>query len=521
MNKWLLPVGFLLIIVFVLSVAAVIVERMDTINAEVDKIVNQHNVKVGHIMTMYTSARERSVSMLKMMTMEDPFEREEEYDYFNSLATRFAVARLAILDMDMAEDEHRLIDEHGDLVRIALGHQNVVIDHLASDDFEAAEQELLTKAIPTQNNVLDKLTEIVDYHTQAAKQTLDSARNHSRESVIFIILLALTAVVLCIGIAWYVVRSLKTRQQELHEYNVTLEQRVHERTAELENAYQELKNSQAQLVHSEKMASLGQMTAGIAHEIKNPLNFINNFSETSRELIEDLSTSLKEIRGQLPAEQLEYIDALINDLQSDLGKIENHGKRADGIVRSMLMHARESGSHRESTNINQLVEENLNLAFHSERARSKGFNIDLDTRYAEDAGELSIEPQEVSRVLLNLFSNGFHATEERRAQEEEAGYRPRLSVCTERDDNHVVIEISDNGVGMPEDVRSKIFEPFFTTKSTGEGTGLGLSMSYDIIRQSYGGDLEVDSTPGQGSRFRITLPLTSSMAENNVERQMP
>lgn len=514
MNKWLLPVGFLLVIVFVLSVAAVIVERMDTINADVDKIVNQHNVKVGHIMTMYTSARERSVSMLKMMTMEDPFEREEEYDYFNSLATRFAVARLALLDMKMSVDERRLIDEHGDLVRIALGHQNVVIDLLAGDDFDAAEQVLLSEAIPTQNNVLDKLTEIVDYHTKAAKQTLASARNHSRESVIFISLLALTAVVLCIGIAWYVVRSLKTHQDELREYNIRLEQRVHERTAELEDAYQELKNSQTQLVHSEKMASLGQMTAGIAHEIKNPLNFINNFSETSRELIDDLDSSLQEVRSQLSAEQIEYIDGLIDDLQSDLGKIENHGKRADGIVRSMLMHARESGSHRESTNINQLVEENLNLAFHSERARSKGFNIELISQYADNVGELNIEPQEVSRVLLNLFSNAFHATEERRARDTEAHYAPKLIVRTARDTDQVRIEITDNGAGMPDDVCRKIFEPFFTTKATGEGTGLGLSMSYDIIRQSYGGNLEVDSTVGQGSCFLITLPTESASVDD-------
>lgn len=493
-----------------ISVATVVVFRMDAINDEVDEIVNHHNVIVAHIMTMYTSARERSVSMLKMVMMEDSFDRETEFEHFNELATKFAVARMALVEMPMKEEERALLDEHARLVAITIPHQMSVIDLLAQDKFDQAEQLLIIHAIPAQNNVLHKLIEIRDYHTQAAESALGNTRLLYEEAVRYIVMLAIFAIILCVSIAWYVIRTLRQREIELKIYNDKLEDRVHERTVELESAYQELKNSQAQLVHAEKMASLGQLTAGIAHEIKNPLNFINNFSETSRELIEDLTASLSDFRSAIPENDYKHVDDIFNDLKSDLGKIENHGRRADGIVRSMLMHARKGGGQRDLISVNGLVEESLNLAYHSERAKNRSFNVKLVTELADNTGEAYIEPQEISRVLLNLFSNSFHATEQKRNQLLHSDYAPELIVETRRDNGKIWIEIADNGIGMSASTMDKIFNPFFTTKPTGEGTGLGLSLSFDIIKQSYNGDFEVESREGYGTKFLISLPTNDT-----------
>jgi signal transduction histidine kinase len=245
---------------------------------------------------------------------------------------------------------------------------------------------------------------------------------------------------------------------------------------------------------------------------KNPLNFVNNFSETSRDLVNDLTDSLSKIRHAIPEEEGDYIDGLLGDLDSDLGKIENHGKRADGIVRSMLMHAREGGGQREDVDINRLVEENLNLAYHSERAKNKGFNISLVNRLDENAGQIFVEPQEIARVLLNLFGNGFHATELMRNRSGEKDYSPELVVETRRDNSSVWVEVTDNGIGMSNKVMEKIFDPLYTTKPAGEGTGLGLSLSFDIINQSYNGKFEVESQENEGTTFRFSIPSSNGQS---------
>ena len=254
------------------------------------------------------------------------------------------------------------------------------------------------------------------------------------------------------------------------------------------------------------MASLGQLTAGIAHEIKNPLNFVNNFAELSRELLQEL----QETRSLLPgAEQ----DELIATLTGNLAKIVEHGRRADGIVTSMLAHSRGGTGERRATDLNALVEEALNLAFHGARARDKSFNITLERDLDTNLRPIELVPQDITRVLLNLFGNGFYAAAKRRQEGTDPAFQPSLRVTTRDLGDQVEIRVRDNGVGMPPEVRSKLFTPFFTTKPTGEGTGLGLSISYDIVVQQHGGTITVDSRPSEFTEFTVRLPRGLRAAE--------
>jgi signal transduction histidine kinase len=262
----------------------------------------------------------------------------------------------------------------------------------------------------------------------------------------------------------------------------------------------DLANAQAQLIQQEKLASLGQMTAGIAHEIKNPLNFVNNFSEVNLELVQELE---EDLRG---AGLLERFAALIDDLRQNSEAVRKHGKRADSIVRTMMQHASGGAGERESVDLNELVAEHIDLAYHGRRAQSTGFNVTIERDLADDIGRIPVIPQAIGRVLLNLVGNAFDAMQEH-AEKVGSAYDPRLVVSTRRVGGSVEIRISDNGPGMTEEVRTKIFEPFFTTKSTGSGTGLGLSLSYDIVTQGHGGSLSVESDPGRGATFVITLPI--------------
>jgi signal transduction histidine kinase/HAMP domain-containing protein len=274
------------------------------------------------------------------------------------------------------------------------------------------------------------------------------------------------------------------------------EQRRRER--ELRVAHEELKTAQASLIHAEKMASLGQLTAGIAHEIKNPLNFVNNFSELSRELLDEL----KETIGSAVVEQEE----LITTLSSNLAKIAEHGRRADGIVNSMLLHSRGGTGERRKTDLNALIEEALNLAFHGARARDRNFNITLERDFDQDLGPIEIIPQDVTRVLLNLFGNSFYAASKRQHNNPPADFQPTLRVTTRDLGGQVEIRVRDNGIGIPPEAQTKLFTPFFTTKPTGEGTGLGLSISYDIVVQQHGGTITVDSRAGEFTEFTVRLP---------------
>lgn len=277
-----------------------------------------------------------------------------------------------------------------------------------------------------------------------------------------------------------------------------------------ETAFVELQQAQENLVRSEKMASLGSLTAGIAHEIKNPLNFINNFAETSVELLDELRETLAPALVPLGETARRDIDDLIQDLVDDLQTIASHGRRADGIVRTMLLLARGTGSERTLSDLNALVDESLKLAFHGERARDREFNAAIEQDLDPTVGQLEIAHQEISRVLINLFSNAFDATRKRARNSDDATYAPKVSVKTRKCGAGVEIRVRDNGSGITADDLEKIFTPFFTTKPAGEGTGLGLSLSHDIVVQQHGGALDVVSEPGAYTEFIVRLPGTGT-----------
>ncbi len=282
--------------------------------------------------------------------------------------------------------------------------------------------------------------------------------------------------------------------------------------AKAEKALQDLKATQAQLIQSEKLASLGELTAGIAHEIQNPLNFVNNFSELSIDLAQELKEEIE--KGNIPEKDKEYIDEIIGDLTQNQQKINQHGKRASSIVKGMLQHSRTSSGEKELTDINALADEYLRLSYHGLRAKDKNFNADFRTDFDENLPKIAVISQEIGRVLLNLFNNAFYAVNQRNfntvetlyATSRQGQYKPKVIVSTQKLDSFIEIRVTDNGTGMSEAIKAKIFQPFFTTKPTGEGTGLGLSLSYDIITKGHGGMLEVESIEGEGTTFIIKLP---------------
>jgi signal transduction histidine kinase len=293
--------------------------------------------------------------------------------------------------------------------------------------------------------------------------------------------------------------------EEWKQKNTELEKLVAERTLQLtnqkkslENALQELKATQSQLIQSEKMASLGELTAGIAHEIQNPLNFINNFSEVNNELIDEMNQEIEK-------KEFEEAKSIAIDIKQNLEKINHHGKRADDIVKGMLQHSKSSTGIKEPTDINILCDEYLRLAYHGLRAKDKSFNANFKTNFDESLKKINVIPQDFGRVILNLITNAFYTVAEKKKQLGE-NYEPYVTVSTDQQKDSVVVKVIDNGGGIPKKVMDKIFQPFFTTKPTGQGTGLGLSLSYDIITKSHGGVLKVESKQGQGSTFSIIIP---------------
>ncbi len=323
---------------------------------------------------------------------------------------------------------------------------------------------------------------------------------------------------------WIVTRKqrkelIKARQKAIEEeknnkvisaMKAQLEVEVAERTAELrkqkeelEITLDELKAAQTQLIQSEKMASLGELTAGIAHEIQNPLNFVNNFSEVNKELI-------TEMKHEIDSGNFREAKNIAKDIEDNEGKINFHGKRADAIVKSMLQHSRSSSGKREPTDINALTDEYLRLAYHGLRAKDKSFNAKFETDFDDRVGQINIVQQDIGRVLLNLINNAFYSVSEKQRQNM-AGYEPTITVTTKKtgtrpDNSRVEIRVADNGNGVPKKVLDKIFQPFFTTKPTGLGTGLGLSLSYDIITRGHGGELKVETKENEGAEFIIILP---------------
>ena len=313
-------------------------------------------------------------------------------------------------------------------------------------------------------------------------------------------------------------REKEFQQSEL--LKAKLEIQVAERTAELrrqkdelQNALNELKSTQSQLIQSEKMASLGELTAGIAHEIQNPLNFVNNFSELNAEL-------LQELKEELDNGNLEEVKAIADDITENEGKINHHGKRADAIVKGMLQHSRTSTGQKEPTDINALADEYLRLSYHGLRAKDKSFNADFKTEFDPNLPKVNVISQDIGRVLLNLINNAFYAVSEKQKTPTGSGletptgsktpsgldYKPNVTVCTKNLGDRIEISVKDNGNGIPDEIKDKIFQPFFTTKPTGQGTGLGLSMSYDIIVKVHAGEIKIKSALDVGTEFIIVLP---------------
>ncbi|MEO9022546.1 MAG: ATP-binding protein [Ginsengibacter sp.] len=356
---------------------------------------------------------------------------------------------------------------------------------------------------------------------QQLEQATKEARHQYATKIKFYILSAITAVFLII--AFLLLRNNRNKRKTnelLHKKNEEIETQ----RDSLETTLSDLKSTQKQLIQSEKMASLGELMAGIAHEIQNPLNFVNNFSDVNQELIEEMDQEID--KGNI-----EEVKSIAKDIKENEGKINHHGKRADAIVKGMLQHSRVSRGVKEPTDINALADEYLRLSYHGLRAKNKDFNAKMETNFDISIGKINIIPQDFGRVLLNLYNNAFYACTERSRsivnqqnsknlisnaqevtpfQKVSPLYEPTVSVTTKKSENHVLITVTDNGNGIPQKIVDKIFQPFFTTKPTGQGTGLGLSLSYDIIK-AQGGEIKVESKENEGTIFTIQLPITSSI----------
>jgi signal transduction histidine kinase len=330
---------------------------------------------------------------------------------------------------------------------------------------------------------------ITNFNKKERQYEIDTAKTALRNKMKQNMLLAGLGVFLLVAFILY-----RNNRQKRRANTILAQQK--EKT---ENTLAELKSTQSQLIQSEKMASLGELTAGIAHEIQNPLNFVNNFSEVSNELI-------SEMIEEVDKGNTEDVKIIASDIKQNLEKINHHGKRADAIVKGMLQHSRTSSSVKELTDINKLCDEYLRLSFHGLRAKDKNFNADIQTDFDNSIGKINIVPQDIGRVLLNLYNNAFYAVNEKKKSSGE-NYKPAVSVQTKKENNRVRIIVSDNGNGIPQNIIEKIFQPFFTTKPTGQGTGLGLSLSYDIIK-AHGGEIKVETKEGEGSIFIIRLQNT-------------
>lgn len=324
--------------------------------------------------------------------------------------------------------------------------------------------------------------------------------NITSSDVIIFVCAGLLIILLLFGFIIFFIFSYRHKQKD---YNLLQEQKqeIDAQKIVLINTLADLKDAQAQLIQSEKMASLGELTAGIAHEIQNPLNFVNNFSDVNQDLAKELEN---ELLKPIAERDVHFEESIIKDIKENEAKINQHGKRADAIVKNMLQHSRKNTGVKESTDINALCDEYFRLSYHGLRAKEKSFNATLEKSYDESIGKIKIIPQEIGRVILNLLTNAFYATNEKK-KNAVGNYLPTVKISTRKLNNLIEIRVEDNGNGVPEAVKNKIFQPFFTTKPSGQGTGLGLSLSYDIIK-AHGGELNLQSKEGLGTTFIITLP---------------
>ena len=379
-------------------------------------------------------------------------------------------------------------------VNLGTVYENIYLGYKLGNQFDST-FKYLELALATKDSLYKiRIQNLADFQNtgfneQIRLQNIEKEKVDYQNKVRTYFLLAGIAVLLLLAIIFY--RNNRQKQKA---------------KIKIEQAYDHLKATQAQLIQSEKMASLGELTAGIAHEIQNPLNFVNNFSEVSNELID-------EMMQEVAKGNYDEVKAIANDVKQNLEKINHHGKRADGIVKGMLQHSRSSSGVKEPTDINALADEYLRLAYHGLRAKDKSFNATMKTEFDESIGSINIIPQDIGRVILNLITNAFYVVDEKKKSGIE-GYEPTVSVSTKKlnarpDDpdrrGKVEVKVKDNGNGIPQKVLDKIFQPFFTTKPTGQGTGLGLSMSYDIVTKGHGGELKVETLEGEGSEFIVIL----------------
>jgi len=332
----------------------------------------------------------------------------------------------------------------------------------------------------------------VGFNEQERLQQLETERAEFRNEIRTYVLLSGLGVIVIIALLLY----RNNRQKKKANYLLA------QQKDEIQNTLSELKSTQAQLIQSEKMASLGELTAGIAHEIQNPLNFVNNFSEVNKEMVDEASEEMN--KGNY-----DEVKFILNDIKDNSEKINHHGKRADAIVKGMLQHSRQTKGVKEPTDINALCDEYLRLSYHGMRAKDKSFNVTLQTDFDKSIGKIKVVPQNIGRVLLNLFNNAFYAVNEKKKLLANS-YQPIAEVKTRKLNDKIEIVVSDNGNGIPQNIIDKIFQPFFTTKPTGEGTGLGLSLAYDIITKEHNGTIKAESKEGEGSEFVIQLPLTKT-----------
>ncbi len=463
-----------------------------------------------------------------------------------------AAAAKARLDSDL-----KAISAVDPALVAAIGREVDILNEVAhqagvafSSDDSAAGNALVAQAQSHIVNIGDEIDKIVDRVEQRAVARRDASTRRAELAVNLSILVGIVALAIALGLTALTVRSItvplkqlersmaaithgeldvplpRTDVPEIGAMTTTLgmlrdsliergrleRQRQHAETEiraardAAETALHDLKAVQANLIQAEKMASLGQLTAGIAHEIKNPLNFVNNFAALSVELLDELKETAASALAALDEDKRGEVDEVIDMLTGNLERITEHGKRADNIVKSMLAHSRGGSGVRQSVDINALVEESLNLAYHGARAQDQNFNITLERAYGEDIAPIELAPQDMTRVFLNLFGNGFYAANKRQREASDGSFKPVLTVTTRDLGEAVEIRVRDNGVGIPAEVKDKLFQPFFTTKPTGEGTGLGLSISYDIVTHVHGGTIKVASDVGAFTEFIVRLP---------------
>jgi signal transduction histidine kinase len=337
----------------------------------------------------------------------------------------------------------------------------------------------------------------ISFNEQLRRQEVVTQQEAYQSKIRLFVLLGMGLLFLTIAILLYRNNKVKQKAYALLQSQMA---ETNQQKEKVEQTLLELKSTQAQLLQKEKMASLGELTAGIAHEIQNPLNFVNNFSAVNKELV-------TEAKQELSERNYKEVEVILCNLEQNEEKIAHHGKRADGIVKSMMEHSRGSGTEKQVTDLNALTEEYLKLAYHGYRAKDKAFSAGLKTQYDPSMGTVSVVPQEIGRVLLNLFNNAFYAVQEKKAKLN-GTFEPTIIISTRKEGNNILITVKDNGIGMSQQVATKVFQPFFTTKPTGESTGLGLSLSYDIVTKGHGGNLFVQSKEGEGSEFVVELPAS-------------